>query len=318
MIQNWTNIRTALIVGKLGTVSAAARSLGIHRATVNRQLDTLEQQLGRKLFKRHVKGYSPTELGTELMRLAEAAENSFHQLLMKAKMDDLDGDFVVSSSGLLAPLVYDSVRRFKSENTCVSVQFNPTDVLPKLEYGEADIALVIGQAPEHLDYVVRPLVDMKMGLYVSEDHRLARCERGSISLDEIQFVRPIGHVEGEIFERWMDLNVSSEQIVLTTSTLGSACDAVVSGIGAGFLPRSFARRFDWLTEVLPPRAEWKLPIWAITHVDVHRTAKTQSFLKALREQLRTNTNNDAGQMEGGRVASRNIERDFIMGNNFAE
>ena len=39
-------IRTAYFIAKLGTVSAAADALGVHRATVMRRIDLLEAELG--------------------------------------------------------------------------------------------------------------------------------------------------------------------------------------------------------------------------------------------------------------------------------
>ena len=60
-MDSWNEIKTAYQVARLGTVSAAAESLGVHRATVIRHIDALEAELGRKLFQRHIRGYTPTE-----------------------------------------------------------------------------------------------------------------------------------------------------------------------------------------------------------------------------------------------------------------
>ena len=44
LMDNWNEIRTAYQVARLGTVTAAAKILGIHRATVIRHINTLEQR----------------------------------------------------------------------------------------------------------------------------------------------------------------------------------------------------------------------------------------------------------------------------------
>jgi DNA-binding transcriptional LysR family regulator len=46
----WNEIKTAYQVAKLGTVTAAAESLGVHRATVIRHIDSLEAELGKSCF----------------------------------------------------------------------------------------------------------------------------------------------------------------------------------------------------------------------------------------------------------------------------
>ena len=55
-MDNWNEIRTAYQVARLGTVSAAAEALDVHRSTVIRHIDTLETVLGEKIILRHAKG----------------------------------------------------------------------------------------------------------------------------------------------------------------------------------------------------------------------------------------------------------------------
>ena len=65
-MQNWDEVRTAFHVARLGTVSGAADVLGVHHATVIRHIDALEQRLGVKLFQRHARGYTATQLEISL------------------------------------------------------------------------------------------------------------------------------------------------------------------------------------------------------------------------------------------------------------
>ena len=51
-INDWNQVRTAYHVARLGIVSAAAKFLGLHHATVIRQVRNLEEELGHKLFHR--------------------------------------------------------------------------------------------------------------------------------------------------------------------------------------------------------------------------------------------------------------------------
>lgn len=44
-MKNWDELRTAYEVAKHGTVTAAAESLGMQRATVIRHIDNLEREL---------------------------------------------------------------------------------------------------------------------------------------------------------------------------------------------------------------------------------------------------------------------------------
>ena len=75
-MENWTEIKTAYLLGKLGTVSATAEAIGVHRATIIRRVESLEQELGGKLFQRHDKGYTPTEFGIQLDRKSTRLNSS--------------------------------------------------------------------------------------------------------------------------------------------------------------------------------------------------------------------------------------------------
>ena len=63
-------------------------------------------------------------------------------------------------------------------------------------------------------------------------------------------------------------------------------EAVTGGAAMGFLPVLLARRHPDLVEVLPQRQEWDSPLWLVTHVDLHRTTKVQSFVKFLKDEAK--------------------------------
>jgi DNA-binding transcriptional LysR family regulator len=56
---------------------------------------------------------------------------------------------------------------------------------------------------------------------------------------------------------------------------------VKAGAGIGFVSDFNMAMQDTLHEVIPSRPEWSAPIWLVTHVDLHRTAKVQAFLTHL-------------------------------------
>lgn len=286
-MENWTEIKTAFLLGRLRTVSATAETIGVHRATVIRRVESLEKQLGGKLFQRHARGYTPTELGLELIRVAEKSDDSFRALLLKARTqdEDLSGDFVISCPELLDHHMFIAVKTFKSMHPEISVHYKPSDEVLKLEYGDADVALTLGSAPDHPDYVVRHLMDMPIGLFCS----ILKTAPALDGIDAAQaecscrFVRSARPVYGKAVEDWIDENIPEDQIVLTSLTTNGANDAILSGLGAGFLPCYLGRRIQWVTEVMPPHPDWVVPIWLITHVDLHRSAKVQSFLSLIKD-----------------------------------
>ena len=71
---DWDDFRFLLAIVRGGSVSAAAKQLGVDHATVIRRVDRLERHLGAKLFDRRKTGYLLTEAGQRVADSAEAME----------------------------------------------------------------------------------------------------------------------------------------------------------------------------------------------------------------------------------------------------
>ena len=300
-MENWTEIKTAYLLGKLGTVSATAEAIGVHRATIIRRVESLEQELGGKLFQRHDKGYTPTEFGIQLIAAAEQSDKSFRKLIVKARSqeDGFDGEFTITCPEMLDHFVFPAVKQFKAEHPNIEMKFRPSNQVLKLEYGDANVAITFGQPPEHPDYVVRPLTEMKIGLFCwaqdvqTQQHKdidaNRACDCNFVVSEEIVFGDPI--------QQWIETNIAPQQIVMTCSTIRGAQDAILSGLGAGFLPMSIGLTNDRVRQVLPSKEEWKVPIWLVTHVDLHRSAKVQRFLSIMKDLPQIVTRRDSPALQ---------------------
>ena len=284
-MDSWDEIKTAFHVARAGTVSGSADALGVHHATVIRHIDAWEQRLGVKLFQRHARGYTATEAGTDLLKVAQATDDQFSQLegRIKGRGQGVSGDLVVTSlgnlSGLLAPALVD----YQIENPEVRVRFLTSDRLFRLEYGEAHVAVRAGSMPEEPDNVVQPFVTQCMTLVASK----AYIARRGIPGGEEDFVNHafVGHDSDESrapFNRWLRDVVPDENITFRTTDGRVMREAILAGAGMGFIPSFEADRNDELVEVVPRNDAWAAPLWLVTHVDLHRTAKVQSFLTFLK------------------------------------
>ena len=98
-MNEWSEVKTAYEVARLGTVSAAADELGVHRATVLRHIDALEGRLGVKLFIRNARGYLLTDSGKDLLRVAQVTDEQFSHFVQRIKghSNELSGDFIITS-----------------------------------------------------------------------------------------------------------------------------------------------------------------------------------------------------------------------------
>ena len=289
-MDNWEEGRTAFHVARVGTVSGAADVLGVHHATVIRHIDALEDRLGVKLFQRHARGYTPTEAGDDLLRVAQATDDQFSQLAgrIKGRGNDVSGELVVTSLGALSHLLVPILTDFQIEHPGIIVRYLTGDRLFRLEYGEEHVALRAGNPPDQPDNVVQPFGKLEIGLYASEDYIL----RKGIPKDENDFE---GHdfIGGDNeksrapFNAWLRQAVPDTQIIFRSSDNVLFRDAVLAGAGIGFMSKWDADRCQNIREIFPPRDEWSAPFWLVTHVDLPRTTKVQTFLKFLKAAVKT-------------------------------
>ena len=285
-LENWDEIRTAFQVARLGTVSGAADVLGVHHATVIRHIDALEKRLGVRLFQRHARGYAATEAGRDLLGVAQATEEQFSQLSsrIKGQGETVTGELVVTSITGLADLLTPVLASFQEDHPGLIVRFLTDMRLFRLDYGEAHVAIRAGGAPQEPDNVAQPLVRMRWGLYAAKAYVAVHGLPASI--DDFPKHRFIGADSPDSrapFYKWLRDTVPPECLTYLATEPASMEAALRAGAGIGFLAARLAEGDDNLVEVLPPRPEWESPLWIVTHVDLHRTLKVQSFLAHLKK-----------------------------------
>jgi DNA-binding transcriptional LysR family regulator len=281
----WTEVRTVLFVGRLGTVRAAAEAMGVHRATVSRHIDLLEEHLGAKLFLRHRDGYALTDAGAGLMDVAERvndALSAFERDLSVAPID-LTGTLKVSAVAKASPVIKAAMKLFCDAHPNARVKFHATTDLPKLETGEAHIAVKAGVKPQHPDYVPISYFSFPIGLYAHRDYL---CEHGAPqNVEDLKNHRFVGAASArsdfDLPRHFGDYPLQ-ENVVLESEDPSVIFDAVLEGIGVGLAAKEEASTCPELVEILPTASPLSADVWIITHIDVHRSPLVQSFIECLK------------------------------------
>ncbi|MEP1767932.1 MAG: LysR family transcriptional regulator [Sulfitobacter sp.] len=284
-MQNWDEVKTAYHVARHGTVSGAAETLGVHHATVIRHIDALEKQLGVKLFQRHARGYTPTEAGDDLLRVAQQTEDQFGQLVsrIRGKGTEVSGELVVTSLVALAPRIAPLLVAFQADYPDVIVRYLTGDRLFRLEYGEAHVAIRAGEAPDQPDNVVQALPEQRVGLYASKTYVATHGAPSNVDAYRgHRFVGPDNDESRAPFYRWLHDTIPRHSIVYRSNDVQALAMAVVAGAGIGFLTEHQAAQHDSLVEIAAPHAAWSSPLWLVTHVDLHRSSKVQALVKFLK------------------------------------
>jgi len=284
-MNKWAELRTAYQVAKLGTVSAAADALGFHRATVNRHIDVLESELGGRLFIRHARGYALTELGEDVLRVAQKTEELIDDLAGRANgaKTEISGEIKLTILAPFAGLLMDAIANFRAQNPNCLVHIDASEDLARLEYGEAHIALRAGAKPDHPDYVVSFFGRFGFNLYAHDSYiRRFGLPEDPGDMDGHQFI--VSNIQGGRlpFRSWIDDHTRPDMIALSSRNIEVNIAAMSAGIGMGFIADHEAQSRGGFHPVLPANKDWTAPLWLVTHVDLHRTEKVQAMLGCLR------------------------------------
>lgn len=283
----WQEIRTAAHVARLGSIRAAARELEIHRATVLRHVDLLESALGIRLFRRHSRGYSPTDAALELLEVAEATESQIAKIaeLHRREDDRLSGQVTVTSTLGAARDVLPAIKRLALDHPELQVLLRVSASFLSLENGEADIALRMGDEPDLPNHVVYPLCDVRFGMFASTEYIHRHGAPKNVSeLGRHYFAGPISEAPKAGFLRWLVDHVPADRIVVRSNEVELLDEAVFNGTAIGLLASYAAEARGNLVPVLSPEADWTSHVWLVTHESARKVARIQACLKVLQEQ----------------------------------
>ncbi|WP_322867836.1 LysR family transcriptional regulator [Aquicoccus sp. G2-2] len=287
-MDNWDEVRTAYHVALAGTVSGAAEALGVHHATVIRHVDALEARLGVNLFQRHARGYTPTEAGEDLLRVARATDEQLSQLSSRIKGwgEAVEGEVVVTALAEIAAMLAPVLTAFQAEYPGLIVRLLASARLFRLEYGEAHVAVRAGsQAPDEPDNVVQKLGTYGVGLYASPGYIKAHgMPENDAALAAHRFVAGDDTHSRAPYAIWLRQHVPETAITFRADDFHACAAAVRAGAGLGFLRPERAQSAE-LVQVMAPRAEWAVRLWLVTHMDLHRTAKVQTLGRFLKAQM---------------------------------
>ncbi|XXF10468.1 LysR family transcriptional regulator [Pseudomonas sp. D2-3] len=286
---NWENQRAFLAVLRTGSLSGAARVLGITQATARRRIELLEGQVGVNLFTRSPAGLVPTETARELVAHVESMALSAEAFNRAASAEALNGGGTVriTSSDLLGIEVLPPLLQpIGLAHPKLTFELSVSNRLEALAQQEADIA-VRTQRPTESDVITRRVGALQIGLYAAPEliarygmptcvHDLARLPMigPDRNLADIQTLSAQGFpFEQQRFQLRSD-NHLAQQAVLR------------AGIGIGVCASQIAMR-DRLIPVLPEALGFDVDVWIAAHRDLRRLPRIQQAFDALAMALET-------------------------------
>ena len=286
---DWNRARAFLVTAEEGSLSAAARALGLAQPTLGRQVDALEQELGVVLFERVGRGLRLTPAGHELIDAARAMGDAAARLSMRAygQNESMEGNVVISASdayaGLLLPPI---LARLRAEEPRITVEVVASNTASDLLRREADIA-IRNFRPTEPDLVARRVRDADARLYgtpayleslgpLTRAADLGRAGIVGIGNDEIL-------IDGL---NTLGLGLTRANITLTCDNFLVMWAMVKQGLGLGILDDRIGDTDPEVARALPGLAPLTFPIWLVAHREIHNNRRLRFVFDALAEALK--------------------------------
>lgn len=280
----WDLYRSFLAVLHEGSLSGAARALGLAQPTVGRHVEALEQGLGVALFTRSGQGFAPTGAALELRPHAEAMEASAAALLRAAsgRGSEARGTVRITASEVVGAEVLPPVlARLRRDHPGLVVELALSNRTEDLLRRDADIAVRMVR-PAQGALVARRLGTIELGLHAHRSY-VDRCGAPA-AVDDLRSHALIGFDRETAFIRGLRADgvpLRREAFALRTDSDLAQLAAIRAGCGIGVCQVGLARRDPALVRVLPEAFSAALETWLAMHADQRASRRCRVAFDAL-------------------------------------
>jgi DNA-binding transcriptional LysR family regulator len=293
----WELYRSFLGVLNHGSLSGAARALGVAQPTIGRHVAALEKSLGLALFTRSQTGFLPTEAGQSLRVYAESLQSTVAALERAAASQGsgVTGSVRVTASDVIGVEVLPPiVARLRDRHPGLAVELALTDRVQDLVNREADIAVRMMRPRQEL-LVARRVGQIVVGLHAHQSYLSRRgtpkniadlAHHALIGFDE---TTPFIRDAGKKFSLWR-----REAFSMRTDNNLAQLALIRSGAGIGACQTAIAHRDDQIVRVLPKQVALPLETWITMHQDLRNSPRCRVTFDALVEGLEQHLNSIRG------------------------
>ena len=285
---DWNKARAFLVTAEEGSLSAAARALGLSQPTLGRQVDALEKELGVTLFERVPRGLALTESGVALLRHVRAMGDAANQLSLVAsgQSDDISGTICITATEAMAAYGLPGlVRKLREQQPGLDIEILASNSTSDLKRREADIA-VRSYRPTQTDLIAKKIGTMNHYLYANPDYleRLGnpREPAGFVDANFIGFDQSEQLVDAY---RQAGLELSLDNFPIRTENHLVHWELVKAGAGIGVMPEQIGEPEPLVTRILDDAPPMVGELWLAAHRELKTSRRIRTVFDFLAEEL---------------------------------
>jgi DNA-binding transcriptional LysR family regulator len=288
MAWQWDDVRFFLAVARAGSLSAAARALGVGHVTVGRRITLLEKQLGVTLLHRTPDGFVTTPAGEAILRQCAAMETAAVDLERTVAGRDalLAGSVRVTTTEPIAyQVVTPAIAALRESHPELRVELITGVRSLDIARREADLALRFAR-PSAPDLVCRRLGEIAYTLYASKQYLARRGVpkhgQGLAGFDLITFTG----APAATSPFFLGESLEGARIALRCDSPLLQLRAAASKAGIAEAPCFLGDATPDVVRVWPDKALSRRVVWLIVHHDMRRAARIRAVAGEITDAFR--------------------------------
>ena len=289
---DWNHLRAFLATAEEGSLSAAARALGLTQPTLSRQVAALEEALEIMLFERIGRSLNLTTAGMELLEHTRAMGDAARRVALAAsgQAQSIEGRIRITASDIFsAHLLPPVLRQLRQQAPKLVIDVVAANDIRDLMRREADIA-IRHVRPDQPDLIARLVTEATAHLYAATEYLDRRGRPARLAdLAGHDFIS-FGDVD-EMLGHYlpMGLPVSHDNFRLGSQSGVVAWEYTRQGFGITAMSDEVAEATPGIERVLPEMEPVRFPVWLTTHRELHTSRRIRLVFDALADFLQRGT-----------------------------
>lgn len=285
---DWNLARAFHATATTGSLSKAARSLGLTQPTLSRQIATLEAALNVILFERVGKSLILTETGQDIFRHVKemGAAASAAELTAKRSNVELNGNVVISALDIYCAYILPPViQRIREAMPDTTISLIATNAFSDLQRQEADIAVRL-KRPDS-DDLIGKLIYETSGVFYAGHSWIA--EHGSPRT--IKDILPESIICFETLEgtsallRSLELDAPTGRLRILANQSVVSWELVKSGLGIGMMLKEVGDKTNGVQRVLGEVSSMPVPVWLVSNRALKSKSRVRLVYDLIAEEL---------------------------------
>ncbi len=284
---DWNGLKTFSAVVAAGSLSGAAKTLGVNHSTVYRRIQALEDELQARLLEVQGNRHVLTPLGEELANHAGEIETRFHdieRLLIGKEVQPKGVVRITAPYNLANRVIPKALAPFRQLYPEILVETFSSNIEFNLNSRMADIALRATQSPP--EYLIgKKVASLPWGVcasvaYMAASAPLKRME----DLANQRLISGSGHMRGLPAFSWIEKHFP-QQIHTRCDELTAMAHFAAADHGVAILPLDQLHAgIRWVMDFpMVPASD----LWLLTHPDLRHTERVRLVIQHLTDYFRT-------------------------------